>query len=517
MAYEIELKLELDGDDMSSVAMLPWLNALADGPGSRERLCSVYYDTGRFDLRDEGMSLRVRRVGERRVQTIKAGANGKAGPFARQEWEHEIAGDQPDLALAKAMAPRPLIGKKLARRLHPVFETSVRRCSLPLRLRDGIVELAIDRGHIQAGTLSSPVHELELELKDGSPLALMEVAERLASDLPVSFGFRSKADRGYALAEGRPGSAVHGETIRLDPRISVADGFRAIGMSCLRHLATNRDLVGLGDAEAIHQMRVGIRRLCAALSVFKGIAEDAKLCEIKSGLRWLLGQLGDARDLDVFVKETVAPLMAARPDQPGLGDLKTMLEARRGAAFETARQAMRSDAFRQLVLRTALWLSGGPWSRDLNPARVARRRRPLLALARNVLERRTRKIVAKARQPASLDPGRRHKLRVAIKKLRYATEFFSGLFPGRKAARRRAAFGKALTQLQDGLGRLNDIAVHERLADDLVPNAAGNSGRAASYAMGFISGLEQTDIEPLLERVARAGRRLRKLPAFWDV
>ena len=230
MATETELKLELDCDDMSSIAMLPWLNALADGPGSREQLESVYYDTGGFDLRDKGVSLRLRRVGGRMVQTIKAKANGKGGtkgnnsPFARAEWEHEIAAGHagtspaPDLSLAKGTALQPLVGKKLRRRLHPVFETSVRRCSLPLRVRDGVVELAIDRGHILAGGESRPVHEVELELRQGSPDALIEIAERLACDLPVEFGFRSKAERGYALAENgdqaRAAAAVYANLSR---------------------------------------------------------------------------------------------------------------------------------------------------------------------------------------------------------------------------------------------------------------------------------------------------------------
>jgi triphosphatase len=516
MANEIELKLELDGDDMSRVAMLPWLNALADGPGSRQHLKSVYYDTGAFTLRDEGVSLRVRHVDGRRLQTIKASAKGMNGPFARKEWEREISGDSPDLSLAKGTAMRSLVRGKLRRRLRPVFETSVRRCSLPLRLPDGRVELAIDRGRIDAGTRSRPVHELELELKDGSPLALMELAERLASEVPVTFGFVSKADRGYALAGCQARQAVRGETIALDPRVSAADGFRAIGMSCLRHLAGNRDLVRQGDAEAIHQMRVGIRRLRAALSVFKDIVQDAKIGDIQSGLRWLLEQLADARDLDVFINESVTPIIEARPDQPRLGELKTVLEARRGDAFESAKQAVRSDQYRRVILQTALWLSGGPWSMDVDHARSARRRRPLRKLAREILRQRTRKIVAKSREAGSLEPRRRHKLRIAIKKLRYATEFFGDLFPGRKAVRRKAAFGKALKHLQDSLGRLNDLSVHERFADDFVPNATGISGRAASYAMGFISGQEQMDVAPLLKRAAHSGRRLRKLPAFWN-
>jgi len=216
MATETELKLELDCDDMSSIAMLPWLNALADGPGSREQLESVYYDTGGFDLRDKGVSLRLRRVGGRMVQTIKAKANGKGGtkgnnsPFARAEWEHEIAAGHagtspaPDLSLAKGTALQPLVGKKLRRRLHPVFETSVRRCSLPLRVRDGVVELAIDRGRIHAGGESRPVHEVEL-----APARQPRRADRNRGAVGIRFalGLRVSQQGGSRLWAG-PGCAA---------------------------------------------------------------------------------------------------------------------------------------------------------------------------------------------------------------------------------------------------------------------------------------------------------------------
>ena len=99
---------------------LPWLRALAKNPSTKRTLVSIYYDTKKCTLRDQGVSLRVRCVGERRLQTIKT--SGAGAPFARKEWEMEISGDQPDFGRMRGTALEPLLSKTLKRNLKPVFE-----------------------------------------------------------------------------------------------------------------------------------------------------------------------------------------------------------------------------------------------------------------------------------------------------------------------------------------------------------------------------------------------------------
>ncbi len=98
-----------------------------------------------------------------------------------------------------------------------------------------------------------------------------------------------------------------------------------------------------------------------------------------------------------------------------------------------------------------------------------------------------------------LDPPRRHRLRIQAKKLRYAAEFFAGAFSGKKASRRREDFVTA-RQLQDALGDLNDIAVHEQLSRRLVagrlPTASGGGRARKAFAAGRLSGREEARIAP---------------------
>ena len=121
---EVELKLELPPASLPSIKQVPLLKALKPSP-SRAAEISVYFDTDKHKLRKNGLMLRVRRIGHRHVQTIKASSS--SGPFERGEWENAIAGNEPDLSLAKDSPLERLASDKLRRQLKPIFETRVKR------------------------------------------------------------------------------------------------------------------------------------------------------------------------------------------------------------------------------------------------------------------------------------------------------------------------------------------------------------------------------------------------------
>jgi CHAD domain-containing protein len=125
------------------------------------------------------------------------------------------------------------------------------------------------------------------------------------------------------------------------------------------------------------------------------------------------------------------------------------------------------------------------------------------------LTRRWRKVRKKGKALASLDALSRHKLRIQTKKLRYAVEFFGTLFAGKGASKRQKKFLSALERLQDSLGDLNDIAVHEKRIATIVVRERPNPGRA--FAAGLLTGREDARIEAAAEAYAD----LVKLKPFW--
>jgi inorganic triphosphatase YgiF len=506
MGNEIELKFEVAPRGLRKFKAA---RVLHRKPPKEENLLSVYFDTPKHKLARNGVSLRVRHNGAKRLQTIKSG--GLTSSFRRGEWEHVIKGDVPNLRKAGDTPLEPLLTKKLKRSLKPVFETHIHRTSVPVRKNGTLIEVALDEGHVRAGRQSAPITELELELKRGKPGDLFKLAHEMGKLAPATLSLKSKSERGYDLIENEPAKAVGAEKIRVRSGMSTTEAFRTIGRSILRHIAANQAAVGRSDSEGVHQMRVGLRRLRAAISLFSKLLGDPETERVKAELKWLTGELAPARDLDVYVRDEIEPLRRDAPTRPGMKELAGALTLRRDAAFGKASAAVESRRYRSLLLDTVQWLETGNWAKH---ARYYKQR-PIERFAADIFARRTKTITKKAKKIRELDSQQCHKLRIGVKKLRYASDFFGRLFANR-AKKRLPSFKARLTDLQDCLGALNDIKVHQKLT----PKPAAGKPRAKAapaqaFAIGVVSGREQSEIEPLLKAADKDARKFLHARPFW--
>ena len=124
-----------------------------------------------------------------------------------------------------------------------------------------------------------------------------------------------------------------------------------------------------------------------------------------------------------------------------------------------------------------------------------------------MLSRLRKKIREDGADLRALDAKKRHKLRIKAKNLRYAVEFFVGVFPGEKNAERREVALAALKDLQDQLGALNDLAQREALA--------ANGYDLGDHAHGLLTPKE-ADVDKLLDRAQKAHADFAKVKSFWD-
>ena len=317
---EFELKLEFEPDKAEIIRRHPAV-ARVDSDTHTETLTSVYFDTDDQRLFDAGIFLRVRRVGDRHIQTVKAVTPGDL--FSRGEWEQEIEGPSPDLGQAKDSPIGSLSDQDLGKMLKPVFETRVERKVSRLQKNGSDIEIALDQGIIDTGERTIPVSELELEIKRGDPAELFRLARELTEFVPLQLAVKSKPERGYALLEGADGNPIEkAAEPEISPTMTVDQAFKVIGRSCLRQLLANRPAMLAGKPEALHQMRIGLRRLRTAISIFKEVVADSKRERIKSELKWITGELGPARDLDVLSDEVVRSLGDVVPDRDLSGTRK---------------------------------------------------------------------------------------------------------------------------------------------------------------------------------------------------
>jgi inorganic triphosphatase YgiF len=516
---EIELKFDVPAKCLSGLGRSALLKGATTTSRKPTRMVSVYFDTDKFKLHNKGLSLRVRRIGATHVQTIKQ--EGEAAPvLVRDEWEHEIPSKQPDLEATHETALEPLLSKKLRSGLKPVFKTRVQRTVYPLESHGSEIELTVDRGSVEAGHHSEPLCEMELELKRGDPAELFRIARALAQEIPVQLAVKSKAERGYALITGEKIAATKAAPVVLGPDMTRKAAFQVIARSCLHQLVANRPALQRRDPEAVHQMRVGLRRLRAAISLFSDILAGPQTDAVKAEFKWLTGELAPARELDVFINRVLKPVAKHKANESGLSALARDVRKQRENAFAQALAAVESARFRTLVLDAAAWIEDGEWARGDDELLRDARERPIAPAAAKELRRRWKKVLKRGKKLDALDPVQRHKLRIQTKKLRYASEFFASVFPGKKRGRRRKCFVSRLEELQDALGDLNDIAVHEGLAARLVNGDAEATERlqraSEAFAAGRLSGREEARSAAVLADARRAYKAFARANRFWS-
>ena len=495
-AKEIELKLAFEPADAPRILAHPLLAAL-HAPADKRELISIYYDTGDDALRKAGVFLRVRSTGDGYIQTIKA-TRDAAEFFERQEWERPVPSHEPELDSAKDTALGPLLSPEVRAGLRPRFHTRFMRKTYQLRRDEAQVELAIDQGEITAGVTAAPISELELELKAGQKRVLFWLARDLAATVPLTLAVKNKAERGFELLDGGPRLVEKARDVDISPDMTCADAFRTIARGCLRQIVVNAPAVHEGCADALHQTRIGIRRFRAGLTLFADVTADDDRDRIAAELKWLTGELGPARDLDVFEADVLGPLRASHPDDAGLAAAYRDFVERRAAAYARAAGAVGSSRFRMALLDIAAWVETAAW------AEGALARRPVIEHATEDLSHLRRRLKKRGAHLRELSPAEQHKVRIRAKGLRYATEFFAVTFPGKKNAKRRAKSLAALGDLQDSLGALNDIVIRQSLL-------AASDAPATEH----VPKADAVQAEKHLKDAERAFARFTDIKPFW--
>jgi CHAD domain-containing protein len=268
----------------------------------------------------------------------------------------------------------------------------------------------------------------------------------------------------------------------------------------------------------LHQIRIGLRRLRAATSFCSNIVAEPQTEFVKVELKWVTQSLSPARDLDVYISEVLAPFGEQHKDSADFRSLCRDFERRRAEAFERAVDAVGSGRYRDLLIELAAWIEAGAWGHAGSQASRAPHERPIEIHAAERLGRWRKKIVKKAKAFDRLDAGERHKLRIAVKKFRYATEFVANVFPSKKPRRRRIAFLNAAKGIQDCLGALNDVAVHEKLNLEILDEQDAASPkllRGRAFVAGLVSGQEGALTAKLTNGAAAALGDFRAAKPFW--
>ncbi|HUE64885.1 MAG TPA: CHAD domain-containing protein [Rhizomicrobium sp.] len=317
------------------------------------------------------------------------------------------------------------------------------------------------------------------------PRASVHSLTRRAKDKTV-FGQPVKAVPGYIAKSMRPEEA-----------------FRATLLDCLAQITANAATLRLGrSVEGLHQLRVAFRRLEVALGAFGREFGQEWIEELRGRAKILLGRLSPARDLDVFTSK----LLASPPKSgvsEGLPQLRARAESARDTAWVAAMACIGSDDFEMFTDDVAA-LAGSqlPLTRDRKLKRTARR----------ILNRQNRRVKRRAKAAKSEKEGDLHRLRIALKKLRYTAEFFAPLYPRRAAER----YLKEVRGLQNHLGDLNDVANVRSVVGGLIrERTRKDEDTAMRYAAGAMVGWYGAQVPHAVSHALKCYKKFKKVELFW--
>ena len=504
------MKLAAKPADLADLAKA--LAALAPGSTAITRtLTTTYYDTPDRALRRTGSIFRVREQEGQFIQTIKTADPGNANPLARGEWEDTVAGSRPDPHAPQTGLYLP---QGTTAELRPLFVTEVARTAIDIEPKPGTrIEAAVDQGAVRTtdGGRSEAISEIELELKSGDPAALYEIALQLFETAPVRIDLSSKSDRGYRLVEGdkAPPPAVSADPVILHPAMTIEEALQQVGRACLAHLLRNEPAALAAQIEGVHQMRVATRRLRSMLSAVKKMLPEEERGWVSNEIRELAGALGPARNLDVFATELLPPARQGAPEQPGWDELSAAADAARADAYRHVGDEIRSPRHTAALLRLLCWFEGRGWRREQTTAPDDALAVSIGTVAPAVLDQRRRVVRKRSRHFRGLPAQGRHRLRIAVKKLRYAIELLDSLYDRRDAQ----PFVKRLKRVQDELGHANDVRVSYGLVIEL-GRAAARAEPMADAAAQLLARHERALAEGE-ERLRQRLRRLNRTPPFW--
>jgi inorganic triphosphatase YgiF len=498
---EIELKLTLDdpGDAEKAIAALVSLGYRIT-PGKIVRNEDLYLDTFEWILLKNGLALRLRNAAGRRLYTLKSIGPLQDGLADRFELEVPVRRRNPDPTIVPVRKIRSRVDRLIRPRklLEQVLVRTERRTYRVAGERGFRAELAFDSTRFQARGLNADrrarrLYEMEFELQKGEPDELTRIAGLLAERLACRPSAASKLETAMerlkiAVPSKKPPKKL---TVRTQDRYDLA--VRKIISFQLQRFDECEPGVRLDiDTEFVHQARVATRRMRSALGLFTGALPARTVEAFREELGSIAASLGDVRDLDVFLLNLpsfFAKIESSTEEQRL--SLERWVSDHRAGALETLKASLDSRRARAFRARLQRYL-GSPLPRRPWAPRALK---TLGETAPGVIMDHFNAVVRQGRRVMQRPKPRNfHKLRIEMKKLRYACEFVAPAYGDSLAP-----FIEKSVAIQDCLGELQDTVFTQGFIEGILQEWRG---KAVDPGMLFILG----EIYQLQGEIARAKR-----------
>jgi triphosphatase len=477
-----EIELKLVGEPAAIEAAFRSINLLASEPAPRARsLHSTYYDTVDCALRAKRHEFRVRRVYGRYLEALKW-PKDESNAHIRGEREVRLPSREPDISRlgpdVAANVRRITDGAPLVEQ----FTTTVSRRIQTFGFGGARIEVALDKGVVVAQERREKLYQLELELKDGEEAALYEFAHSLSTDHNLRLGVLNKADIGFLLAASEGLPERRSRTPKIPGSTSLDDLVAIVAGECLDQFTANWPVLSTSNQrEAIHQMRVGLRRLRTALALFNHSLPCPQFQMHRAAAKQLALALGPARDIDAFIAQATAGPLALYGRDECFDKLLGAAATHREISYSSARKVIADPRTSCFVLELRVFLARRVWRNALESADLPKLSEPAADFAKRTLNRLDKRALKRGKKLAELPPAEKHKLRIELKNIRYAAEFFSDLFRAADVKK----YNRAAARMQEALGAYNDAVIARDIAKTLEEQAGPASSRAVGVVIGW--------------------------------
>ncbi len=297
---------------------------------------------------------------------------------------------------------------------------------------------------------------------------------------------------------------VKARPVRLMEGMTTEEAFRVTVLECLAQISANIPAVRGRQSEGVHQLRIGLRRLHTGLFAFGDPFRNATVKRLRRRTKGLAGIFGPARDLDVFMEDLFAPVARSTGNSDALTFLKTRAEDARAQAWDDALEKLDEGGLQEFLDQVAAIAEAK--SRGKRGA-------PIGETASRALEESFLRARKRGRRIDHGEDRDFHRLRIALKKLRYNSEFFEGLYKKKEVR----SYLEHLKTLQDVLGAMHDVAAARQTLLRLTADepASARSAAQLSYASGLITGWHESRAAGLSEHAHRKWKKLTRTEQFW--
>lgn len=378
MANEIELKLAIQPQDITKLLAHPLLQACAV---QEKFLVNHYFDTPDLALQQRKIALRIREIGEKKIQTLKTAGQAQGGIHQRQEWECETEHNQPKLDhIEDGYLQHWFQSEQIESKLGIIFSTNFSRKAYQIAFQGSDIELAIDQGEVRYQTQSDPISEVELELKQGNIEDLFELALQLTEHLSLRLYNVSKAQRGYQLflmqSESEPEDTQAQQELQPIPAVahlSVNDAFKlALSHYMDQWQQAEHAFLQQGSIINAHRLALSVYTIKRLFNFFSKLIPKKSSSEIRAELNWFAETLEWLLPSHEMYHMGLGfhgfcQLYHRMPLQESLQQLLLEEIQSEEELIIQIRHSIYSARYAQLLLRLSQWLFKHDWEAYLKP------------------------------------------------------------------------------------------------------------------------------------------------------